>query len=260
MKRLHLFELHDFEWFPSFLREYITDFLSFYSYHVNPYKPVLKKLDSAMKKINCTHILDLCSGNGLYMLRILKYLNNKNINITLTDKYPEIKSFELIKVLSKGKINYIKNSINAENVPSGLKGFRTLFSSFHHFKPDTAHKIIHDTVKERQGIAVSEFLNRNIFTAITASLGGVFLLLLLTPLINPFSLKRIFWTYLIPIVPLVVFWDSFVSHLRCYTVEELENFVTDLKDDYCWEIGKAKSIFGLCEVTYMIGYPKEKTI
>ena len=72
MRRIHLFELHDLEWFPNNIREYITDFLSFFAYHVNPYKPAIKKLCEALIKSHCSKILDLCSGKGQYMLKTSK--------------------------------------------------------------------------------------------------------------------------------------------------------------------------------------------
>ncbi len=45
--------------------------------------------------------------------------------------------------------------------------------------------------------------------------------LLLTPAIRPFRWSRLFWTYVVPLVPLAVTFDGVVSCLRIYTPEEM---------------------------------------
>jgi len=259
MKRLHLFELHDFNWLPSIWRECLTDFLSFYSYHVNPYKPAIKRLCIAMKQSNTRQIVDLCSGKGLYMLKLIKCMTDMNCKldkIILTDKYPCPKTFESLKTRSNGHIQYIRDSVDAINVQSNLKGFRTFFSSFHHFSPDNAQKIINDAVKAKQGIAIFEYSSRNPIIAFNAALFGPILLLILTPFIRPFTYRRLLWTYLLPIVPVIFCWDGLVSHLRTYTVKELKSFAFETgSNNYKWEINKIRLYFGFCHITYLIGYP-----
>ena len=43
---------------------------------------------------------------------------------------------------------------------------------------------------------------------------------LATPFIRPFRWSRLFWTYVIPLVPLTCWWDGVVSQLRAYTPAE----------------------------------------
>jgi hypothetical protein len=50
--------------------------------------------------------------------------------------------------------------------------------------------------------------------------------------------RRLFWTYVAPIVPLLVPWDGLVSGLRLYSLNELREIVEGLpSNDYRWEIG-----------------------
>jgi len=39
-------------------------------------------------------------------------------------------------------------------VPDELTGFRTIFSAFHHFRPEEARAVVADAAHQRQGIAV----------------------------------------------------------------------------------------------------------
>jgi hypothetical protein len=78
-----------------------------------------------------------------------------------------------------------------------------------------------------------------------------------TPFIRPFKIGRIIFTYIIPIVPLVVMWDGVVSSLRTYSVEELKAIVASLNNSetYDWDIDKVKSGVGV--VIYLLGTKKD---
>ncbi|WP_422861060.1 hypothetical protein [Flagellimonas sp. W118] len=62
MGRLHLFEFEDQKWFPSFLRDYGTDFLQFLSNKVKLYKPVVSVLERGLRASGTNTIVDLGSG------------------------------------------------------------------------------------------------------------------------------------------------------------------------------------------------------
>lgn len=77
--------------------------------------------------------------------------------------------------------------------------------------------------------------------------------LLTTPFISPFRFGRLVFTYLIPIVPLFVWWDGIVSLLRTYSVQEMKELVSQLNqaDSYTWHIGRMKS--GPGAILYLLG-------
>lgn len=80
--------------------------------------------------------------------------------------------------------------------------------------------------------------------------------LLTAPFIRPFKIGRIIFTYLIPIVPILILWDGVVSSLRTYSVEEMNVLVSNLnnKDNFNWEVGKVKS--GPTKILYLLGTRK----
>jgi hypothetical protein len=57
---------------------------------------------------------------------------------------------------------YCSDSVNAMNVPLSLKGFRTQFNSFHHFKLADATLILHNVVHNNQPIGIFEVQQINI--------------------------------------------------------------------------------------------------
>lgn len=256
MKRIHLFEFGDQEWFPSFLRNYLTDFLQYLSNKSRLYQPILPLLTQKLKDNNVNNIIDLASGGGGALLWLNQELQKEipNLTIVLTDYYPNIAAFERTRQLASN-FEYIPTAVDALNVPAHLQGFRTQFLSFHHFRPDDAQKILQNAVNQRASIGIFEGQDRS-FLSVVAMLFSPLTVLLVTPFIRPFSFLRILFTYLIPIVPICVWWDGVVSSFRTYSVAEMQALVTvlDNSSSYDWEIGEKKG--KLNKILYLIGTPK----
>lgn len=254
MARLHLFEFEDLEWFPSFLRNYMTDYLQFISNKFDIYKPIVPIIEEGLNKSKTETIIDLASGGGGGLLKLNEHLlkQNPNLKIILTDYYPNLEAFKLTKSLANN-IEYITTPIDALNVPKSLDGLRTQFLSLHHFKPKQAQQILKNTVDSESSIAIFEAQERNLKSIIFMLLSPLNVWLF-TPFIRPFKFSRIFFTYLIPIIPLLVCWDGIVSVLRTYSIEEMEMLIknVDSNNSYIWKLGKVKS--GPSKVTYLLGY------
>jgi hypothetical protein len=75
--------------------------------------------------------------------------------------------------------------------------------------------------------------------------------------VRPRSLGAWLFTYAIPILPLVIWWDGLVSCLRAYRPAELEALADGL-DGYRWEAGELR-LRGQV-VTYLTGYPVDPEI
>jgi hypothetical protein len=238
-------------------RDLLTDFLSFHASVFKPYACVAPLLAGTLKGAGATRIVDLCSGAGRPLLSLIPALSRlgfSDLHVTLTDKYPNLEAQRNIG--ETGVVTYLKTSIDATDVPSNLKGFRTLFTSFHHFRPDAAHAVLADAVSKDEGIGIFEYTERNwLIWALPTLLIPLFVWLC-TPFIRPVRWRRLVWTYLIPVVPIIAMWDGFVSNLRTYSVAELRDLVRQTGGQrYEWKIGRARSI-GLSRVTYAIGWPR----
>ncbi len=256
MGRVHLFEFEDQQWFPAFLRNYGTDFLQFLSNKTKMYKPIIPVIEKGLKKSKTDQIIDLASGGGgglIWLNEALKK-NNPNLKIILTDFFPNISAFEYTKSQS-ANFDYIKKPVDARDVPKELKGFRTQFLSFHHFKPKDAKQILQNAIDSNIAIAIFEGQERS-FLSLLAMFFSPISVLLTTPFIKPFKIGRIIFTYLIPIVPLFVWWDGIVSSLRTYSVKEMKELVNSLehRDKFDWEIDKIKSGPGV--ILYLLGTEK----
>jgi len=79
---------------------------------------------------------------------------------------------------------------------------------------------------------------------------------LFVPFRRPFRWSRLLWTYLIPVIPFVLFFDGLISCLRSYSPAELREMTKGLAtDDYRWEIGEKSGGLLPLRVTYLVGCP-----
>jgi len=220
--------------------------------------PVLVR---ALQSSGTRHVLDLCSGAGgpWFWLQPVLAEQGLKVSVCLTDKYPnlEVQGSLSDSNLAGQAIRYHPEPVDVTRVPDELAGFRTLFSAFHHFRPEQARAILADAMRKRQGIAIFEGTHHSAVAMLLMLLVPQ-MVLLLTPFIRPFRWSRLFWTYLIPVVPLTSFFDGLVSCLRTYSVQELRELTEKLgAKDYQWEIGELKSTAGPIPITYLIGVPNK---
>ena len=118
-----------------------------------------------------------------------------------------------------------------------------------------AQQILQNVIDTNGAIAVFEAQERSL-TSIVAMLFSPLSVFWSAPLIRPFKIKRIIFTYLIPIVPLCVIWDGVVSSLRTYSLKEMNDLIEDLDgtENYEWEINRVKS--GPIVLLYLLGTKK----
>ena len=258
MRRLHLVELHEQPWFPAVWRDLVTDFLSFFFRTFRPYVVVAPVLAEALEKSRAEDVVDLCSGAGapvLSLLPALGALGRSPRRVTLTDLYPNRAAFRAAAAAGAGVVTVLETPVDAADVPAELVGFRTLFTSFHHFAPPAAREILADARRKGEGIGVFEFTERNLLLWLIPVLMIPLTVAACTPFIRPLTWRRLLWTFVVPMVPLVSAWDGLVSNLRSYTRDELLELAdAERSDDYGWHTGRARSL-GLSGVTYLVGWP-----
>ncbi len=255
MRRIQFIEIHDQSWFPTFLRDEVIDALQFGLTLLRTYASIGPLLHGALDSSRSQSIVDLCSGGGGPWLHLSQRLSGgaQAIRVRLTDKYPNLRAFENLSAVSEDRITFSPDSVDALNVPGELNGFRTMFTSFHHFSPKQARAILQNAVDDGQNIGVFETTKRSLLT-IALMFPWALMPLFFTLWIRPFSLSRLFWTYLIPVVPFVFLFDGIVSCLRTYRPEELREMVGELTAaGYLWQIGEQSGTPGEMPITYLIG-------
>ena len=259
MKRWHLAEIIDQKWCPTAVREGVQDYLKFLEQRLQIYRRCGDRLRRVLRQVRPAAIIDLCSGGGGPWTYLWQELENKDcpqqIPIRLTDLYPNIQAFEQLAGDVKERIWYCDQPVDVTRVPENLRGFRTLFTAFHHFDRSTACRMLQDAAASGDGIAIFEFNQRHIL-----SLFGTAAIALMQPLaapfIRPFRWSRLFWTYVIPAIPFACLFDGLVSCMRVYSPGELDGLIKEADaSGYRWERGVERIGLLPVGVTYLVGYP-----
>lgn len=262
--KFRAFEFEDQFWFPSLIRDYMTDYLRFLFHTFNLYQPVIPILKEALIKTNNYQILDLCSGSGGAMEGIyqnLKQTHRMDIKIILSDLFPSLLTYKHLSNNTNGAISYIALSVDATSVSSDLKGFRTLFSGFHHFNQIKATAVLKNAVESQKAIGIFDGGNKSVWMMLAITLIHPLLICLCTPFIKPFHVSRLLLTYVLPVIPLCTVWDGVVSIIRLYEPNEMLQMAkeADIFYNYTWTSGKVRNKYGM-GIAYLVGYPVNQNI
>lgn len=258
MKRFHAMEFEDLQWFPDVLRDAITAHLHKIEGTSDMDAVFLPYIETLLEKTKTTQIIDLCSGAGGPLPAIMKRLHAKKIeaNAVLTDKFPNFTQLEALAA-EEARISYSKESIDATD--TNIPGIRTIFNAFHHFRPEQARSILKDSIEKNQSIGIFEFVERSpgaVLSVLFSAL-GVFVLM---PFIKPRRLSWFAFTYLIPLVPLLILWDGTASCCRVYSPTELDDLVKSIPghENFHWEITRKRMPYLVAKATILLGYPKNE--
>ena len=260
---LRLFEIHEQPWFPQFLRDQFVDGLQMILEVTDTYEPIAQLLRVRLEECSTERVLDLCSGAGGPWPSLMRHLESHGTSppeVFLTDKYPSTTKILDLESPAASRIHFLSHSVDATRIPRHLYGFRTLFSSFHHLNPEDARSLLQDSVERRQAIGIFEAPARHTLTLLCLLFIPV-ATWLFVPFRRPFRWSRLLWTYLIPIVPLVLLFDGLISCLRAYSPEELRAMTRGLGgNEYRWEIGEEAGRLLPVRITYLIGSPKSVSV
>lgn len=257
LPRLHLFELHEQQWFPSYCRKMFQACLGKSQSAIGAYDHAAPLVAELMRETGSDELLDLCSGSGqvaLEMRRTLAASTEHPIRITLSDLFPNEEELQKAKLADPAGVDFYPEPVDAFHPPLDAPRVRSIFAAFHHFRPDDARRILQDAARNADGIVILESTRRSWLGLVmslplpipAAVLGGFCL--------RPWSPLHLLWAVFIPVIPIAALWDGIVSILRTYSVEELESMVSELDaPDFTWDIGTLPMARSPMRTIYLIG-------
>jgi hypothetical protein len=256
LPRLHLFELEDQSWFPHVLRRGMTDYLAEVTARANPYGAATAPLAALIASVHATQIRDFCSGGAGPWPQLLSQLDSASggVQLELTDAYPNADA--LTRFAPGSRVEYRRVALRATDPWPADTQLATFFSAFHHFRPDDARRILQNACDARASVAVFEATHRSVKAIVAMGIVPI-VVLLITPLIRPFRWWRLVFTYLLPIIPLAVWWDGVASCWRTYHPDEMLALAASLQDTGImqWRAGELRAPGQPLPVTFLIGSP-----
>ncbi|KAK3303230.1 uncharacterized protein B0T15DRAFT_401767 [Chaetomium strumarium] len=277
--RMHVFEIADYPWVPSFLRGYFQAGLTAaWTIHVpflqssSPAQVVAHLLSTQLGSTLRSHIfIDFCAGGGGPTPSIEHHLNQslsagkksdaaaEPIQFVLTDLHPHTDLWTRAAAKSPN-ISYVSDPVDAARVPrdliggyrrEGKKVFRLFNLAFHHFDDELARRILRDTVDGGgDGFGIFELQDRGIAGFTACCLFGLGILI-----VAPYyawlwrAPLALFFTYAVPILPFVLVFDGWMSCLRTRTPDEVEALLRTCgaeggeKEIAKWEVKSGSEMF-----------------
>jgi len=252
LPRLQAFEWNDQPWLPETLRRAETEYLAKVIAVARPFTAIAARIAGVLDRAGTDRVVDLASGGAgpwPSLAGEVAAARGRAPAVTLTDLYPNQRAFERAAALG---LAHDATPVDARAVPPELSGVRTMFDALHHLAPDDARAVLADAHRAGAPIVVVEATSRRLSVILGSLIFIPLAVLFLTPAIRPFSLARLVFTYLVPVLPLLITWDGIVSCLRTYRPDELRALTAGL-DDYRWEAGELRGRGSI--VTYLIGEP-----
>lgn len=266
MKRVHVLEFEDLSWFPSWLRASMTNVLVVFTRSIGVTDVVAALVSRVLKQQKIDRIVDLGSGGGGVMPAVLAKVRAdpeiQRVDLILTDLHPNPDAIETLNNGVDRGIRYLREPVDATRLASVPSGLKTMVNSFHHMRPREARAILESAQANRQPLLIYEMGANRLpllvwCLTLPVALPIVALsVLFLNPFVRPLTLRQLFFTYVIPLIPLFYAWDGQASMPRIYTPEDLDELLEGLgSDDYRWEKGPAQNGRGRRLGTYLLGLP-----
>ncbi|MDP2385390.1 MAG: hypothetical protein Q8M29_03390 [Bacteroidota bacterium] len=206
-------ELEDHNWFPPVLRNFQTEFIGFVVARFNIYDAFIDHLK--IVSLPAQPMTDLCSGSGEPAISIYRKSNCFS-SLVLSDKYPNPLQ------LSDHKISYEMLSTDVLEMEFKHGTCYTMFNSFHHFNDKDKLKIVEKIQTAGSVSFLVEILEPTLFCLLKVIITTTIGTLLLSPFVLPFSLKRLFFTYIFPLNILTITMDGIVSVLKSRSVKQYQ--------------------------------------
>jgi hypothetical protein len=187
-------------------------------------------------------LFDLCSGSGEPAVSIFRK-SGQFKSLTLSDKFPDLNG------IFDDSISYIHQPTDVLNTSFSPNQTYTMFNAFHHFGDTEKIRIVKEmTVAGAKGFFV-EILSPGLFNYLKILFATTVGTLLLTPFILPFSLKRLLFTYIIPVNILTITFDGFISVMKSRSVNQYQTMFKPFKEQVeVFEIRKGLSPLIVIEI------------
>jgi hypothetical protein len=253
LPRFQFVEFEDLAWTPGFIRQANLELLRETVECFRLYDKAASVVDSSQKG-DPYALFDLCSGAGGPLRRLAGEL--KADAIWLTDIYPQT-----ALQFDHPKIRYLPTPVDPRQglpaVPAGSPAVITIFTAFHHFRPEDAKCILRNVVASGRPFFAFEFSERSWINLLGVPT-GVMIGALRGLFRGKFTLKALCFIFLVPLGFLMNVFDGIVSNLRAYTNEEWERLARESDPDgiYQWETCSLERRGPVPRLRYLRGFKR----
>lgn len=261
-RRLHLFEFLDLDWLPGWIRQALLEYLNFGLYRLwQPYRGVETILANWARKAGGDAVLDLGSGGGGHVDWLLRTSEKTGVSLptfVLSDLFPlpNLPSYIAIRArYGEDKVAFRESPVDACDPRERKIPLRSMFSIFHHLRPEQARRLLANACRTSDGIIIAEGVRRAPLAALLMAIQLPVFMFVMPFAASNFSVRRLVFSAVVPVIPLMMAFDGAVSMLRAYTASEIESlFPDDAREHFVIESARLPVLGGLFETTVVTAY------
>ena len=246
-------EIHQLDWIPGFLKQRQLEQILPILRAIHFDRKLLALFNRLKEKTKAKEFLDLGSGAG-NVVEFLVRNTEGPYTYAISDLQPCLKSYDEIKHRNQGRIDFVPYSVDLCQADGILKNKAvTIITTFHELDRREAQKAINNLLGYSKGFLIAEPIDKS--AGQLFRLPWIVLYFWLVPLwTKPRTFSRLFFTWLVPVLPLFHMHDGLISLLRSYTKLD---FVKLLKNGKSrgWE-GEVNTID--VDTTYVLAWRKSE--
>ena len=223
--RVQSFEFGDQAWVPEFYHSVLRDFMGAlykaFGHHKLWTQAILDLCENNPNKT----IKDPCAGSGHVNLMIrtalpASFTGSFELSDLMIEK--NIEFAKQINALKDSGISYKLQPTDATKSTPEDHSPKLFINSFHHFDHDQVGQILKHNAENGNDILILEYCRKSPDSLIAMFFGPVLFLLFLPFIWNRKNrLPCVLFTYLLPLIPLMLLWDGIISCLRTYSAKDL---------------------------------------
>lgn len=224
MRFPHLFEFMDLDWLPRSLHSTLREILG--CTNARPFRPYYSWVAEQVRRaaVNGHHkqAVELGAGTAPVSRLLAAGASLDGLRLIVCDTHPDQATYADLEKRYPGRIFPRQEPVDFSR-PQAWPSNSLLFLSgtFHHVPPAARRDVLANLTAYGGRVMIFEPLRKT-----PLSMGFVFLSIvpaLLLPLWflrRPGRLRRFFWCWLIPVAPVIFWWDGVVSCMRMWTHEQ----------------------------------------
>jgi hypothetical protein len=259
--RLNVFEFCDFQWLPHCIRDAATDYLTTMLRLSGHSALIARQALGALREVGARSIIDFGSGGTGPTMTVVEELSKNGFpgKVWLTDLQPNLLAFERARARLPGTVEYCPEPVRAGGqLPESLRrieGVRTYFNCLHHFPEADVAATLADAEQKQQPVLVIEVAGRSALTLLMM-VSSLFMVPFFMLAVRPLRWNHLVFTYLVPILPVLIAWDGFASCWRVYGKRDLQRLVGGFdKEHYTWSYGTFRLGSAPLYGSYLVGKP-----
>lgn len=218
MRWPHLFEFMDQAWLPASLRNTLREILE--TGCGRPFRPyyewVANEVIHEAREAGCRRVVELGAGPAPVTKVMAPDPASDGLELIVSDYNPDRQEYQALEKRWPGKVVGRYECVDFSTSQTWEAGTLVFLSAtLHHLPPELRPSVLKSLTASAARIMVFEPLRRTFLSVLFVLPSAVPALLLpLWRLGRPGRFRRFLWCWLLPVAPLMFWWDGFVSCLR----------------------------------------------